>query len=277
MSKIWVGTTITADRLEAAKPYFKSLYLHSAGIHPFVITMGFNCPWLRGYYPGIKVWSMPLDWMQAVDSGFYCPQYGCFLPAMRDLADDDIVILTDSSDLVLQRPLTKDERLRFYQYDNNTVGLGYNAGPGDNAAAEFDRIVPNPGAKSELELLVGPLANILIYNCGVIVTRPQMFRRWWELYEQMWPSYAPLFEGYSKTQLLLNACLHKLGVRIDTLGYEIHSNGHYPLHPGHRGDSARRLLYWHDRLVLFKHRVDGQFELDEYNRLERIHGTAVGG
>lgn len=234
-----------ANRITA---WLDAVEAHAApAMRPTLICVGPTWDWVDGLlreYRGVGfvrldradcATPVPLDHVQSGD----------FLQALP-VADDDVVVFTDG-DAYLQRPLTADEAGWLADWPRGTVGLAYNAGPGDTLASEAARLRP----RGEAYLSAGFDLAAPVYNLGVMVARGADWRRWHAAYAAIHPRVAPLFDHHAHQQWGLCAALAPAGLTAQVLPYTMHLHGHYPAPSGVGRERGR--VTFDGQVVAFRH------------------------
>jgi hypothetical protein len=232
---IWLGTCVTPDYPRTLWTKFVESLAQVTGVEKFFLTVD----------------EERKRTLQNVDPGFICLQDGQFLDWLPT-KPGDLVILCDA-DIVLQRDLTATERQRFEAYDDRTIGMSWNAYPNDNLRQEFDRL--RPYCRGVTEINECCLADISCYNGGMIVARPETWRTIQAEYGKVWV-YRSEFQNPRCSQWLLNFAIYRLGLKVDVLGYEIHSHGHFisAWTTDHFRDPSG-LVYYKGERVLARHKL----------------------
>lgn len=179
-------------------------------------------------------------------TGNSCIQQGCHLDVLG-CADDDVIVFTDG-DVRMQRGPTANELAWMRAIPPNTIALGWNAGPHDTLMDEASRIaLDEPGR----DLFRGWLHR-KVYNVGVIICRAATYRRIYERYMQLWPSYAQHTPHYAANQFLMCVVMAGLGLHVWELPQSVHAHGCFGLPEGITEDADGQLWAGED-LVLFRH------------------------
>lgn len=243
MSSLSIITVVTENYLLRAKPFLDSLRCLS-NVDRTCICLGFLPPLgVRQDYPHVQFRSMPMHW--SADNGIF--QHGRFLDALPNVQDDRLYLLSDA-DILVQRDFTETELQRFAGYDLETFGAGWNAGEGDTLTHEACRIAMKGDAAFGEDW-----RHIPCYNTGVLAMRGRAWKRLRDLYESRVERFWKLASYRTRTQWLVNWCLHRLGMKADILPGSLHLHGHLGVP---KSASIRDgFLYAGDDLVLFRHAI----------------------
>lgn len=185
-------------------------------------------------------------------------QDGRFLGAVPNVADDDLICLTDA-DGIFQRDFSEEGvAVLSGCLGMNGFALGYNMYPGQRGAAEHEELRPNQPIERTAELLglpVKALATVMVYNTGLMIARPTAWRQLRVRYAELFASRGrDLFQLHSWPQYFICLTL-AMGFSVVELDYKTHSHGHFPLTAQHRIE--RRQLWYGEDLVLYAHAVPG--------------------
>ena len=247
MSSLSIITVVTENYLLRAKPFLDSLRCLS-NVDRTCICLGFLPPLgVRQDYPHVQFRSMPMHW--SADNGIF--QHGRFLDALPDVQDDRLYLLSDA-DILIQRDFTEAELQRFAGYDLETFGAGWNGGERDNLIQESVRI----DMKASPQELFGPefsWKNMPCYNTGVVIMRGRAWKRLRDLYESRVERFWKLASYRTRTQWLVNWCLHRLGMKADILPGSLHLHGHLGVPAG--ASVAGGILRHYGQTVLFRHAI----------------------
>ena len=157
-------------------------------------------------YPRIRF--LPLSSSQvASPNPNSCMQHGGFLSALSFLRETDIIIYTDA-DIELQRPLSPNEIELLRGFQDDDVGVGYNESKDDRLSLEALRLKPTV-APEELSTRYPGIDTLLTYNTGVLVANAKTYGRLYDMYNQHWPDFAPVFDHYAKQQWLLSYLVNR--------------------------------------------------------------------
>jgi hypothetical protein len=185
-------------------------------------------------------------------------QDGRFLDAVPGLHDDDVVVLADA-DGVFQRDFDASE---LDTLDNLRGGfaLGYNMHPGQRGEYEYRELRPKQGmeeAAPRLGVGVEILKGCWVYNTGLMAAKVGVWKGLRAKYAERFGAVdgGQLFRLHSWPQYLICLTLALGGVPVTELGYDTHSQGHFPLTPKHH--AVRRQLYYSGKLVLYAHNILG--------------------
>lgn len=243
MARLHVGTAITLDYVSRALGYLESLHRMPVP-SKFCVCLGFlPSEELRARFPSIRFIHRARDCVES----YGMIQHGPWLDVCPWIADGDLCVFTDA-DMTIQRGFSEEELSRFASYDDRTLGLGLNAGPHDTLQFEADRT----GFSDPSGAYPGPWSQIPVYNCGVIIARASLFRQLRAAYDAEAPRFHAMAHDRARCQWLICYLVHRAGWKVDRLGREIHTNGHFGVPPDCHYDAAGRLI--HDgKLVLFRH------------------------
>ncbi len=178
-----------------------------------------------------------------------------FLPMQPP--DDEVVVLADV-DAVLQRDFRPGEL-----EPGDGMAAGWNRGPGQRGDSEYEDLKPFATVAAADEMLGVRLADVPVYNWGLLSARAATWRRLREAYRAVHDGGYPLVGHHpAHQQLLACVAVHKAGIPITPLGYKTHSHGHFQHLPGRAEISPRhriidRTLYYSDRTVAYVHYVRG--------------------
>jgi hypothetical protein len=172
-------------------------------------------------------------------------QWGAWLDALPEIDDAELCIMADA-DIVAQRDLTDTEAERFLAFNEQTIGLGDNAGPADTLADEAARI-----GLTQTEEYPGDWATMPVYNCGIIVAKAGLFRRLRAAYDREAERYYRLTAHRSRCQWLICYLVGRLGLRVDRLPATIHAHNHFGMPAG--CSQANGLVYCEGEPVAFAH------------------------
>lgn len=216
-------------------------------LRPTLVCVGPGWEWVDGLLRDYRgVWFARLDRAQcATPVPLDHVQSGDFLHVL-EAPDDDVVVFTDG-DAYLQRPLTADEAGWLADWPAGTVGVSWNAGPGDTLASEAARLRP----VGDAYLAAGFDLGLPVYNLGVMVARVADWRRWHAAYAALFPRVAPLFDHHARQQWGLCAAIPAAGLTPTVLPYTTHLHGHYPTPEG-VGRERGRVTY-QGQVVAFRH------------------------
>lgn len=227
--------------LDAADAYGAGLRVTLACVEPGDWSAALAADYPRLHILGVEraalAFPPPLDHLQA----------GGFLAALG-AAPDDTIVFTDG-DAYLQRPLADEEVAALEGWSYGTLGLSYNAGPGDCLASEAARLRPIGDAY----LSAGFDLGLPLYNLGVIVARARDYARWHEAYREIRPRVEPLFRHHAAQQWGLCAAIPAAGLSVTVLPYSFHLHGHYPAPDGTGRDRGR--VTWRGHTVAFRHYI----------------------
>ena len=241
-------TIITENYIPHAVKFLRSLSI-LRNIHPMCICVNFDPEKIQDTFD-IDSFILNLN-EEHVNTHNKILQYGSWLDANFNFNNNDIYIVSDA-DGIIQRDLTLPEIKRFSEYDDNTVGMSYNAGPDDIFENEIGRLYPAcDNINLIIEMQYGPL-NRPMYNTGLIVTRKKPFEKVKEEVDKDWPKFSLLFHHYAKLQLLIDMILANNNVKIDVLDYDIHTHGHFNMNFEVTPWDGKILSY-HNQPVFFRH------------------------
>jgi hypothetical protein len=215
-----VVTVITENYIPRARPFLASLAL-ARSARRWVICNGFNPGPLAAEFPYLT-----FRRMEASDlDSFGMSQFGRWLDVLPEVRDTDVVVLSDA-DVVCQRDLAAAERALLAGLPDDVFAAAWNAGPGDDLAAEADRIGLADRARW------GPLSGVAVVNCGVLAMRASAWRRLRELYEARAGEFYRRTSHRCRCQWLVCWCLRVLGLRHVLLDAATHAHGHFSIPPG---------------------------------------------
>ena len=117
-------------------------------------------------------------------------------------------------------------------------------------------------APEELSARYPGIDTLLTYNTGVLVANAKTYGRLYDMYNQHWPDFAPVFDHYAKQQWLLSYLVNR-HFRPRVLASTFHTHGHRPVALRVTDDSGYKFCVGPE-LVLFSH---GMFH--EARRAER--------
>jgi len=238
---IHVGTCITEDYVEAARPFVRSL-AQVRDVRRFVVTVGFD--WIardRRHFPDVEFESMPLGpALEHCSPDFVCLQHGAFLPYLPGVDEADTVLLLDGGDMTLQRDLAAAERTWLTGLDESAIALGPNGGPGDTLRQEFRRLSPTVSEATADRVFSG--LDWPVYNCGAIAARPPVWRSLAAAYAAAWQA-RPLFANPRACQFLLCWCVRALTLRVASMPLSLHAHGHFGTPAGCYQDGGDRLCH----------------------------------
>jgi hypothetical protein len=256
---IYLMTGINEPYLTRAEPYLASINRDS-NVQNVVITLDFQVP--AEYverYPRIRFLPISSSMIQSPNDNS-CMQHGGFLSALNFVRETDILIYTDA-DIELQRPLGDSELELLRGFQDGDVGVGYNESKEDYLSLEAQRLKPTVPLE-DLSARYADIDKLVTYNTGVLVANAGTYARLYDLYNQHWPDFAPLFHHYAKQQWLLSYLINK-HFRSRLLTSTFHTHGHRPVARRVTGEVGYKLCIGPE-LVLFSH---GMFH--ETRRWER--------
>jgi hypothetical protein len=191
--------------------------------------------------------AIPLPTAQALGhTGNFCIQQGCHLAALG--ADDDDVIVFTDGDVRMQRALTVDELAWMRAIPQDTIAVGWNAGPDDTLHLEAGRISLDEAGRA----LFDGLLHRKVYNVGVIVCRAATYRAIYARYLTHWDAFSPHTPHYAANQFLMCACIAELGLAVWELPESVHTHGCFGL-PAGIEEVGEGEIWAGDELVLFRH------------------------
>lgn len=227
-------------------PYQKSVHYFNTFAEQYLIGTGWKPPSEWGFIPLY----LPMDRAQGM-AGIPCTQHGAFLHALKP-RDDDIIVFTDSGDVIMQRDFSELEKLELETLSPNTVMVGFNDGPHDTLGAEATRL----GATVPLEEIAQLFdLSLPVFNTGVVVASGHAYRILYEKYMEIWDKVDPLFRHYAKMQWAMSHVLDtEPGLDVEWLPYSFHTHGCYPL-PDTITRDDNWVIYEKGERVLFKHHL----------------------
>ena len=240
MAKTYFVTGMTKDylwkseRLRASFPLLKSC-------DPYVMTVGFDMP------GGDNFKTVRLE-----PTAQKSNQQGQFLDVIPT-QDDDVVIMADA-DSCVQRDLTPAELEQFHNLDG-VLGMGANSHFGQDALFEFNLCKPKVGPEVMEHVLGLKLKDLVVYNVGLCVAKPPVWRRLRQKYEEIWAAADALCDNWRVCQLIQCAAAKLVGIDVVPLNYTVHSHQHFGLRRGHSFRDG--VLYFGDEVVFFPHAVEG--------------------
>lgn len=182
--------------------------------------------WLPPHeFPNIMPVKIDADQVEALEQT-YNLEHGEFLKAMPWLEDDDLIIFTNSGDLVMQRELLPREIIWLEMIPN--VALGYNKRPPwDNfLIEEANRLHLLSTMETVIERF--PLSDhVVCYNTGVIIGRVWFFRALAERFIQLFPLIQDTFAGAARQQFLISNIIAEMGITPVNLPPVLHAHDCY--------------------------------------------------
>lgn len=249
MSDVWIGTSITESYVKKAMSFLSSL--NKFHQRTFCVCYGFQPDkyGLGTHYKNIQFHHLNRKYTEI--SGMI--QWGVWLKALPSYKYEDIYIMSDA-DMLIQRSLTQEEKDRFLQYDEKTVGACVNTD--NNSDLEHEAI--------SLNLRKGfnynPKAQLV--NCGVMVARPKFFETLTYYMESLIPVFNLYTKHRSRCQFLICHIIDRLNLKIDLLNRTFHAHGHGKtpkecsfLNPAPSSRPERKVLY-EKQIVMFSHHFE---------------------
>ncbi len=238
-----LATVITENYLPRARAFLSSLSVVKSAKCFCICNGWYPSSELAREFPHVTFRYLPKHFSES----FGMLQHGRCFDALPELSDDDLCLVCDA-DVIVQRDIDKEQLSKWNHYDGNTIGMGWNAGPGDNLLLEARRIhLGDYGASSQ------ELESIPVYNCGVMVARKDLWNKLRDEYEFHCEDFYAHTSHRSRCQWLINWCISKRGFKVDLMPYETHSNGHFgrPSEVDIRGSAAMI----GDKIITFRHRL----------------------
>jgi hypothetical protein len=147
----------------------------------------------------------------------------CFMDALPDVPDDDLIVLTDL-DLEVQRDLTESEWKWVEALGPDRLAATWNGGSGDNLFYEADRITL---AEEWVRALDCDVTAIGCMNCGVLAGRAGAFRTLQTHYERLCDGFYAASSHRSRCQWLINYVVHRQMNGFVLLPEQITLHGHF--------------------------------------------------
>lgn len=260
---VYVATCITECYKDLGVPFLRMLSDNVRSAELVCVTYKWDAGYahdpssLRSQLPRINFRHLGRHWSESMNM----VQHGRWLEAMPFVRPEDIVVLSDA-DIDVQRDFSPEEIARLHSYDDETFGLGWNQGEGDDCYREAGRITFRyyDGQPWGIEYYGGEagLKKTPCYNFGVAAARASAWARLRDNYESDCLHYFPFSEHRSRNQFLLNVALHRCRFKVDVLPMTLHCHGHFGPPPGAElktePDGSRR-AYYNGRLVMFRHKM----------------------
>ena len=222
---IFLITGINESFLQKAEGFIKSMENHS-NVKNIVITLDFSAP--KDFcteYPNIEFIYLSSNEVKAPNPNT-CLQHGGFLPAVKHLSDDAIMIFTDA-DISVQRGFTGDELRMLSSLTEQDIAVGYNAAPSQTLIQEVENLEPRLTAEEIREKY--PNAEwYSVFNTGVLVAKKKTYQQLYEHYIQNWVEINKALGHYAKQQWLLSYLIQK-HFNVKILTDEVHTHDHHPI------------------------------------------------
>jgi hypothetical protein len=232
-------TVLTADYVPGARPFLASL-ARVRRARCWCVCLGFKPGPLAQEFRHVTFRTLP--WHPSASHGML--QHGRWLDALPEVSPDDVCVQSDA-DVIVQRDFTAAELAHLTAYDGDTFGAGPCAGPDDTLGAEAARIgLADPGP-------FDGAAALRVYCCGLLAAKASTWRRLQALYEERCGEFYARAAHRSRCQWLTCWCLHRLGLKVDVLGYEFTCHGHFGVPPGVELVGAE--AFHRGNKILFRH------------------------
>ncbi len=155
-----------------------------------------------------------------------CLQHGGFLPALTNVAEDDIIIFTDA-DIIFQRAFSSKELEMFSNLKKAEIGVGYNAAPNQTLVQEFQLLEPIIDSDRIPEFFPGA-EKFAVYNTGVVIAKKASYQNLYTLYVNEWQKISSTCKHYAKQQWLISYLIQKNFEPL-ILANELHTHDHHPI------------------------------------------------
>ncbi len=185
-------------------------------------------------------------------------QDGSFLDCLpMQPPDDEVVVLADV-DAVLQRDLRPSEVEPYGGF-----AIGWNRDERQRADVEYEDLKPFASVAAAGEVLGVNLADVRVFNCGLMAARPPAWRALRAAYREVHAAGYPLVGHHpAHIQILDCIALHREGIPVLPLGYATHSHGHFQHLSGRETITPQhtvvdRTLFYGGQKVAYVHYVRG--------------------
>jgi hypothetical protein len=152
-----------------------------------------------------------------------CMQHGAFLKVLDFIPDESMIIFTDT-DITVQRPFNESELQLLRDCKDKDVFVNLNMSEEQTLLMDTEISPPNITA-SELTKRYPEISSFKSYNTGVICTNYKTYKQIYQVYNQYWPEFSPLFDAHVKQQFLLAYIIQK-HFHLRPLSYAVHSQAH---------------------------------------------------
>jgi hypothetical protein len=150
-----------------------------------------------------------------------CMQHGAFLEVLGFISDESVIIFTDT-DITIQRPFSESQLQLLKSCGDKDVFVNANISEEQTLLMETQGLSLNTDI-AEIAKKYPEISEFKGYNTGVFCTRCKTYKQIYQLYNQYWPAFAPLFDTHVKQQILLSYMIQK-HFRHRPLPYVIHAN-----------------------------------------------------
>lgn len=181
-----------------------------------------------------------------------CLQHGEFVlhPNIHNLPDETIVLFTDG-DIIMQRPLEKDEK-DLLDLPDDTFLAGFNSSPSDNLALEVTKLGKLNSIYDEY-FKKEEWGKIPCYNTGVLAAKLSSWKKMFKIFSENWNKVDSMFWHYAKQQWLICYILHYY-FKVKIMPYSFHTHGHYKLPDRTHTNKLNQLCDCNERIILLRHR-----------------------
>jgi hypothetical protein len=249
MNKLILATGSNLGYLNKIGSYLKSIESNSNFDSNYLMFLGDDK--LQLDCKKIEVLNVDIKDIESLNS-IFCIQHGEFFKSkeLMDATNDDDVIFFTDGDMWLQRPLTDTEILKFKNFKDDDVFVGYNASPKDTLYDEANRL----GYKGyHSKFLNYDLKNIKIFNTGVLAMNKKTWLKLVKIYIENYSEIDKTFHHYAKQQWLISFIIGTENFNIIEMGYNLHNHTHYESPVGTKIDNNGIVTY-NNKIVLFKHK-----------------------
>lgn len=257
---IYIGTSLDKKYFKKRIKYIKDCLLSlekNSKFFNFVVCVGFNPPKnFKSKFENIhflhieekNLKTVRKDW-PANRKKFICLESGEFLDLM-DIRDDDVVIFIDI-DMVMQRPLSKEEQKMLENMEENEIGLYYDDIPPTNLLVYYIYLEKwaNWGIEKAQKIFDGNWRDMVKCNTGCVVGKVSAWKVVRKYYIENFMNITNLFSHHSAGQWLLTWIVFKY-LKFKILPHDFH-NAHW--FNGSLAKYKENRLRVEDKIVLFAH------------------------
>jgi len=227
-TRIYLVAAADRNYLEKAIPYLGSIDANS-NVSNIFFTVDFDIS------EELKKKFSSIDFRK-IDSGTVkspninkCIQHGGFLGGLNDVADTSVIVFTDT-DIKMQRRFSESDLQLLRNCKDGQVLVNHNTTSisKDRTSLLDDAEMCRPVVgNDELTRKYPEIAGFSLFNTGVLAANYKTYCRLYDLYNDYWPAFSPLFDSYVKQQWLLSYIIQKHFEPVD-LPYSIHCNAYSP-------------------------------------------------
>lgn len=253
--KIYLATGINESFLPRGIAYIETIH-HKCNVTNIVMTLDFSIPEkYRQEFDSVRFIEISSSEIRSPNPNA-CMQHGAFLSALDFVDNRDIVVYTDA-DIRMQRGFNSAELDMLLSFGNGDIGVGYNETDTDSLLQEAVRLKPNISIQ-EIKARFPGIDELLTYNTGVLVANCGTYKRLYDLYNESWKDFEPIFTLNAKQQWLLSYLINKhFTPRI--IPDIIHTHGKYPVELRVKGEAGYRFCIGSE-LVVFNHAIQHKSE-----------------